>query len=231
MILSKLRAGGLKVIPFLVLISLLIPLLSCKQKEETPVVHDNSTTPSYEGTIIAMGDSLTAGYGVAPEFAYPAQLQSKLRKAGHNWRVINAGISGETSSGALARIKWILAQHPDIVILETGANDALRGIPISLIQDNISTAIQLLQERGVQVILAGMQITPNLGPDYTASFATIYPTVAQEQRGILVPFFLRGIAGEVSLTQEDGLHPTAKGYEIIAGTVFPFVVQAIENAH
>jgi acyl-CoA thioesterase-1 len=190
-------------------------------------VDEKAAKPSYEGTIIAMGDSLTAGRGVVPESAYPAQLQKKIRKAGYNWRVINAGISGETSSGALARIKWILAQHPDIVILATGANDALRGVPISLIKENIGKAVELLQNGGVKVVLAGMRITPNLGPSYTRNFAAIYPAIARERQTILVPFFLSEVAGEPSLNLEDGIHPNPEGYKIIAETVYPYALQAI----
>ena len=183
----------------------------------------------YDGTIIALGDSLTAGMGVAEEEAYPALLEEKLQQNGYNWQVINAGISGETSSGALARINWIIAQQPDIVILETGANDGMRGIPTGLIRENISRAVHLLKEAGVEVVLAGMQMLQNLGPVYTKQFAAVYPEVAEEQEVILIPFFLEQVAGNPSLNQEDFIHPTPAGHLIIAQTVYPYVLKAIKT--
>ena len=182
----------------------------------------------YEGTIIALGDSLTAGLGVAEEEAYPALLEEKLQQKGYNWQVINAGISGETSSGALSRINWIIAQQPDIVILETGANDGMRGIPTGLIRKNISQAVHLLRQAGVEVVLAGMQMLQNLGPVYTKEFAEIYPALAEEQKVILVPFFLEQVAGNPSLNLEDTIHPTPAGHLIVAQTVYPYVLKAIE---
>jgi acyl-CoA thioesterase-1 len=182
----------------------------------------------YDGTIIALGDSLTAGMGVAEEEAYPALLEEKLQQNGYNWQVVNAGISGETSSGALARINWIIAQQPDIVILETGANDGMRGIPTGLIRENISRAVHLLKEAGVEVVLAGMQMLQNLGPVYTKQFAAVYPAVAEEQEVILIPFFLEQVAGDPSLNLEDFIHPTPAGHLIIAQTVFPYVLKAIK---
>jgi acyl-CoA thioesterase-1 len=214
----------------LILASLLF-VLSCKQQENRPVGDEQNSVPEYEGTIIAMGDSLTAGLGVAVDDAYPARLEQLLQEAGYNWQVINGGISGETSSGALSRTRWILARHPDIVILETGANDALRGLPLSLVRENIMKTVQMFQEGGVKVVLAGMQIVQNLGADYTKRFAAIYPAVARERQVILIPFFLEGVAGDPSLNQEDTIHPNQKGYRIVARTVLPYVVQAIKAEH
>jgi acyl-CoA thioesterase-1 len=183
----------------------------------------------YEGTIIALGDSLTAGQGVSEEQAYPAVLEEKLQQSGYNWQVINAGISGETSSGALTRIDWIIAQHPDIVILETGANDGMRGIPIRVIRDNISQAVELLKAANVEVVLAGMQMLQNLGPEYTEQFRAVYPAVAEKQGIILIPFFLEQVAGTPSLNLPDFIHPTPEGHRIVAQTVYPFVVEAIQQ--
>ena len=182
----------------------------------------------YAGTIIAVGDSLTAGLGVTESDAWPKLLEKRLRENGYNWQVINAGISGETSSGTLARIQWILAQKPDIVILGTGANDGLRGIPPSTIKENISGAVQILQEGGVTVILAGMRIVQNLGPLYTSDFAAIYPAVAREQKCILIPFILQDVAGEPFLNQEDTIHPNERGHVLIAETVYPYIVEGIQ---
>ena len=187
-------------------------------------------TKSYEGTIIALGDSLTAGLGVVEGKAYPAVLQEKLQQSDYNWQVINAGISGETSSGALTRIDWIIAQQPDIVILETGANDGMRGIPTWLIKDNINQAVQRLKEADVEVVLAGMQMLQNLGPDYTKQFRAVYPAVAEEQKIILIPFFLEQVAGTPSLNLPDFIHPTPAGHRIVAQTVYPYVVEAIRES-
>jgi acyl-CoA thioesterase-1 len=181
------------------------------------------------GTIVAVGDSLTAGYGVSEENAYPARLEKKLREAGYTWRVVNAGVSGETSSGALSRMAWILKTKPDIVILETGANDGLRGIDPRVTRKNIDEAVRVLKEKNVTVVLAGMRMTTNLGKSYTDAFYANYRAVAEKHGLILIPFFLEGVAGEPSLAQKDGLHPTAEGYRIITERVFPYVLQAISK--
>lgn len=185
--------------------------------------------PAYTGTIIAAGDSLTAGLGVAAEDAWPAVLQKKLAERGLQWRVINGGISGETSSGLRARSKWLLAQRPDIVIVATGANDGLRGIPTPVIGENIAQTVRLFQAGGVTVVLAGMQIVQNLGADYSTAFAAIYPAVAGEQRCILIPFLLEGVAAEPALNQEDTIHPNEEGHQTIAETVYPYILQAIQS--
>lgn len=202
----------------------------CERGKHEDKKPPQSTRPhAYRGTIVALGDSLTAGKGVSEEQAYPALLQKKLQANGYNFRVINAGISGETSSGALSRINWILTIKPDIVILETGANDGLRGIPTTVLEGNLRQIIRILQQNKVIVVLAGMQIVRNLGPDYTRAFAKVYPRVARQDGVNLIPFFLAGVAGEPSLNQEDTIHPTAKGYRIVVDTVYPYVVQAIER--
>lgn len=206
----------------------LLLLIGCENREALKV-EEKHEKPLYEGTIIAVGNSLTAGYGLDEEEAYPALLREKLHEEGYKFNVINAGISGETSSGALSRIKWILAQKPDIVILETGANDGLRGIESDLIKKNISEAVKMLREDNVEVILAGMQMVQNLGSGYTGAFAKIYPDISREQEVLLIPFFLKGVAGEPSLNQDDTIHPAAEGYKIIVETVYPYVLQAIKR--
>jgi len=213
----------------LLLCLLVIPLLAGCDRQDERVSTKSQPVHVYEGTIIALGDSLTAGLGVGEEEAYPALLQKKLRQNGYNWQVINAGISGETSSGALTRIDWIISQKPDIVILETGANDGMRGIPIRVIKENITRAAQLLKEANVVVVLAGMQMLQNLGPDYTKQFAAVYPAVAEEQNIILIPFFLEQVAGTPSLNLPDFIHPTPEGHEIVAQTVYSFTVKAIQQ--
>lgn len=204
-------------------------LLSCEQEQPQPETEKSAIAPGYEGTIIAVGDSLTAGLGVAESKAWPALLEKKLQNNGKHWQVINAGISGETSSGILSRIQWILALKPDVVILETGANDGLRGIPPALIRQNIGKAVQMLQEGNVTVLLAGMQIVQNLGADYTSAFADIYPSVSSERGCLLIPFILEHVAGEAALSQADTIHPNEEGHAIIAETVYPFVLEALQD--
>lgn len=182
-----------------------------------------------EGVIVAFGDSLTQGFILPEADAYPAQLEGKLRSAGYPYRVVNAGINGETSSGALSRVNWLLRLKPDIVILETGANDGFRGLAPEFIEANLSEIIRILKENGVTVVLAGMQMPSNLGSDYTAAFREIYPSVARRHGVILVPFFLDGVAGDPSLNLPDGIHPTAEGYGIVVKNVWPYVVEAIER--
>ena len=186
-------------------------------------------TAAYEGTIVAVGDSLTAGLGVAEELSYPALLEKKLAAAGLRYRVINAGVSGETSSGALSRTAWILQMKPDIVILETGANDGLRGIDPSLIRQNIEDILQTLQGAHVTVVLAGMEMARSLGPEYTDAFRRVYPEASKRFHVPLIPFFLARVAGQSGLNQADGIHPTAEGYKVVVETVYPYVVEAIRE--
>ena len=188
------------------------------------------SAPRSKGTIVAVGDSLTAGLGVNEEDTYPAQLEKKLRAAGYDWKVINAGISGETSSGTLSRINWVMKLKPDIVILETGANDGLRGIDPRLTRRNIDETIRILKQQNVIVVLAGMKMVRNLGQKFTQDFADIYPSLAKKHDLILVPFFLQGVAGNPSLNQPDGIHPTAEGYRIITNTIYPFARKAIDRS-
>lgn len=197
------------------------------QKKSAPAPRQQVEQPAFQGTIVAVGDSLTAGYGLKEEDAYPAQLERKLHAAGYSWRVINAGISGETSSGALSRINWILKLKPDIVILETGANDGLRGIDPRVMKRNISEIVRILKKNNVKVVLAGMRMLTNMGREYTEAFAAVYPDIARKEGLILVPFFLAGVAGDPALNQADGIHPFAGGYRIVTETVYPYLLRAI----
>jgi acyl-CoA thioesterase-1 len=202
-------------------------LLAACQKEKEPAVN-TTEKPAYSGTIVAVGDSLTAGQGVPETDAYPARLERKLNEAGYKWRVVNAGISGETSTGTLARMDWILKLQPDIVILETGANDGLRGQDPELTHRNIDRIVTTLQSKKVVVVLAGMQMLTNMGSPYREKFVAIYPRVAKERKLILVPFFLDKVAGEENLNLSDGIHPNPQGYAIVTDTLYPYVVQAIK---
>ena len=203
-------------------------LNDCGRRNE-PVPSAKHEQQAFARTIVAVGDSLTAGYGVKETDAYPAQLEKKLWAEGYRWRVVNAGISGETSSGTRSRIAWVLKLKPDIVILETGANDGLRGINPEVTQKNIEETVRILKENRVTVVLAGMRMVTNLGRDYTTKFARIYPTVTRKFDLIMIPFFLQGVAGEPSLNQSDGIHPLAEGYRIVTETVYPYVHQALKN--
>ncbi|MEZ4656998.1 MAG: arylesterase [Caldilineaceae bacterium] len=178
-------------------------------------------------TIVAMGDSLTEGNGVDLEDAYPAQLERKLRDNGYDVTVINAGVGGETSSAALSRVQWVLTLQPDIVILETGPNDGLRGIDPALTEQNIDELVATFQKNDVTVVLAGMQIVENMGADYTEKFRAIYPAVAARYDVILIPFFLENVGGIPSLNQPDSIHPTAAGYAVVVETIYPYVVEAL----
>ena len=187
----------------------------------------SAQAPPDEGLIVALGDSLTAGLGLNERDAWPAQLERRLRAAGFRWKVINAGISGETSSGARARLAWVLGLKPDIMVLETGANDGLRGIPTQVLQANLDSMLATLGENRVTTVLAGMQMLRNLGPSYTSAFARVYPDLAQKHRAILIPFFLEGVAANPALNQSDGLHPTAEGYRVVTDLVYPRILDAI----
>ena len=183
-----------------------------------------------EGTIVAMGNSLTAGLGVTEDQAYPALLERKLQADGYAFQVINAGISGETSSGALSRTQWTLTLKPNIVILETGANDGLRGISPDITRQNIEAIVKQFHQQRVVVLLAGMRMVENLGDEFTTAFANIYPTVAKAHDLLLMPFFLEGVAGKPALNQADGIHPTAEGYQQIVTALYPHVIAAIKRA-
>lgn len=191
---------------------------------------EKTTVPTARsGVIVAMGDSLTEGYGLDESLAYPAILQTRLREAGYDYEVVNAGISGETSSGALARVDWVLTLQPDIVILETGANDGMRGIDPSVTRANIDAIVKRLKKDDVIVVLAGMKMFRNLGRSFVRDFESIYPDVAEENNTILIPFFLDGVAARASLNQSDGIHPTAEGYERVVKTILPYVSRAIKD--
>ena len=205
---------------------LTVVLAGCGEEANLPA--EQSRT-EYDGTILAIGDSLTEGLGVEEEDAYPAVLQNKLMDSGYSYRVINAGVSGETSSGALSRIKWALTLKPDIVILVTGANDGLRGIEPKLIAANITDIMKLLKKRDIVVVLGGMQMVQNLGQAYTQEFSKLYADIAGDQKVIFIPSFLAGVGGNPTLNQSDGIHPTADGYRLIVENIYPYVVEAIKE--
>jgi acyl-CoA thioesterase-1 len=169
--------------------------------------------------IVAFGDSLTAGLGVNRDDAYPAQLQRRLDELDYRYRVINAGVSGETTAGGLRRIPWVLGSKPDVVILELGGNDGLRGLSLEQTKHNLSRIIEQLRQAGVTIILAGMKLPPNYGQDYIRGFEAIYPNLAKHYNLALIPFFLEGVAASPALNQADGIHPTREGYRIVVEQV------------
>ena len=190
------------------------------QPSDTQLPQTTSTTNPAEQqaplTILALGDSLTEGLGVDNNANYPAQLQTRLQELGYkDIKVINSGLSGETSTGLVNRLDWVLQTKPDVTILTIGANDAIRGIDVKTVEANIRTAVKRLQDNDSVVILGGMQIYDNLGSDYVKSFAAIYPRVAKDMNVTLIPFFLDGVGGDSKLNQADAIHPTKEGYTLI----------------
>lgn len=173
-------------------------------------------------TIVFFGDSLTAGYGLDPDEAFPALIQKKIEAAGLHAQVVNAGLSGETTAGGLRRLNWILRQKLDVFVIELGANDGLRGIPPETSRANLQSIIDRVREKypSVIIVLAGMKLPTNLGPDHTAQFAAIYPELAKANHVALIPFLLADVGGIPALNQADGIHPTAKGHEIVAKNVW-----------
>lgn len=204
----------------------ILTITACGQNQEQSAVVEKET---FDITIVALGDSLTAGYGIAPSYSYPAQLEEKLQEKGYSCRVINSGVSGETSRGTLSRLNWIINLKPDIIIVETGANDGMRGIDPLHTKENIITIINQLKENDIVVILAGMRMLENLGKDYTIAFNAIYQEIAKETGVIFMPFFLDKVAAIPSLNIHDGIHPTRSGYTIITENILPFVMNALEE--
>lgn len=182
-----------------------------------------ASVPSDLPVILAFGDSLTAGLGVLAADSYPAQLERALRKRGHQYQVINAGISGDTTAGGLSRLDAGLKFKPRIVILELGANDGLRGLPIDEARKNLGEMIRRFQEGGAQVLLAGLTLPRNYGPDYISAFENMFVELARTHQTVRIPFFLEGVAGRPELNNDDGLHPNAKGYAIIVEQVLTYL--------
>jgi acyl-CoA thioesterase-1 len=172
--------------------------------------------------VVFLGDSLTAGLGLDENQAYPALLGRQLNQEGKAVRVVNAGVSGDTTAGGLSRLDWLLGQHPDVLVVGLGANDGLRGLPLTEIESNLRQIVRRSQAAGARVLLLGMRIPPNYGP-YADQLAALYPKLAKELNVPLVPFLLDKVGGIRSLNQADGIHPTAKGQEIVAKNVRPYL--------
>lgn len=202
---------------------LVAALLGCEQPR--PEAEENAPPPgpgSERPSVVFLGTSLTAGLGLEPEQAFPALIQYKIDSAGLDYRVVNAGVSGETSAGARRRVDWLLREPVSVLVVETGANDGLRGLP----PDSLRANIQAIFDRAkamrpaAKLVLVGMRVPPNLGRRYTRRFETIYPDLARENGAGLVPFLLEGVGGVATLNQSDGIHPTVEGQRIMAETVW-----------
>ena len=177
--------------------------------------------------IVALGDSLTAGFNLPASAAFPARLEQALRAKGFAVEVANAGVSGDTASGGLARLDWSVPDGTAAVIVELGANDMLRGIDPKVTQHALEEIVRRLRERRIAVLVAGMRALPNLGVNFANGFETIYPEIASKYDAVLYPFFLAGVAGDPKLNQRDGLHPTAAGVDVIVGGILPKVEQLL----
>jgi len=171
--------------------------------------------------VVFLGDSLTAGYGLAEDDAYPALIEAALAAEGRPVRVVNAGVSGDTSAGGLSRLDWVLRLEPDVVVVELGPNDGLRGLPLDATEANLRRIVERIEAAGARVLLVGLLIPPNYGPDYAGRFAAIYPRLAAELDVPLVPFLLEGVGGEPDLNLADGIHPNAAGHRRLADNVLP----------
>lgn len=210
-----------------IIAALIIILSSCTDNKKPAVSDQNNTaketaTTTKKKTIVFYGNSLTAGYGVSPSEAFPAIIQKKIDSLGLPYNVINAGVSGETSSGGKTRIDWILREPIDIFILELGANDGLRGTPLSETKKNLQDIIDKVKAKypDTKLVFAGMEIPPNMGQAYTTEFRNIYTALAAKNKMTLIPFLLEGVGGEPELNQADGIHPTAEGHLIVAENVW-----------
>lgn len=212
--------------------------VSCKDtKAPSPDTTPNNTkgenttlvAKTTNKVILFFGDSLTAGYGIELEEAFPALIQQRLDSLGRAYTVINSGLSGETTSGGLNRINWVLNQKVDVFVLELGANDGLRGIPLDKTRENLQAIIDTVRSKNpvTQIVMAGMQIPPNMGPEYTGQFRKIFPELAQKNGIPLIPFLLDGVAGIPELNLEDGIHPTPEGHKIVTENVWDILKEEL----
>lgn len=192
---------------------------------------DSTVSPAQKKAILFLGNSLTAGLGLDPGEAFPALIQQKIDSLKWNFEAINAGLSGETSSGGLRRINWLLRRKIDLLVLELGANDGLRGIPLDLTRQNLQAIIDRTREKypAVKIVIAGMEVPPNLGDEYTRQFRSIFRELAKQNNAALIPFLLEGVAGVKELNLPDGIHPNARGQQIVARNVWKVLKPLLEG--
>lgn len=216
---------------YTILTALVLTLSSCSREEAAnpaPAAGDAVPAPAQAEAgqvrlrVLFLGDSITAGYGLDPDQAFPALLQRRADSLGLAVDMVNAGLSGETSAGGLRRIGWLLRQPVDILVLELGGNDGLRGVAVPDIRRNLEGIIDSLRARApeARVVLAGMMIPPNLGSEYTAAFRDVYPAVARSRDAVLIPFLLEDVGGVAERMLDDGIHPNAEGHAVMAETVW-----------
>jgi acyl-CoA thioesterase-1 len=215
-----------------VILAVAILFLGCSDKQNS-----NSQPSSSPGApakqrpkIVAFGDSLTAGLGLTAKETYPAQLQSMLDSAGYDYEVVNAGVSGDTSAGGLRRMDWVLDENVKFVVLELGANDILRGLPILLMKQNLAKMIESMQSRGITVVLAGMEAPTNSGPEYRKEVHEAYRALASQYKTLFIPFFLEGVVQSEKLIQEDLSHPNPEGAKVLASTVFKALRPSLKSS-
>jgi acyl-CoA thioesterase-1 len=207
-------------------------LSDCGAPAPTAVRPTPEPTPAPEVErlrIVVLGDSLAAGLGLPENEAFPAVVEQMLRERGHDVEVLNAGVSGDTSAGGLSRIDWVLKTRPEVLIVELGANDALRGQPLDNTDSNLRAIIARGRESGARVVLLGMDVPTNYGPDYAGAFAEMYETIARDEEIALVPGFVRELATDPALMQPDGLHPTAEGQRLLAERLFPYLDELVRG--
>ncbi|MCY2687666.1 arylesterase [Salinimicrobium sp. TH3] len=215
-------------LPFLTLLFLTSCGETAKEEKEaeaeitSEIENEAENSKEDSNTILFFGDSLTAAMGLDPAEGYPAEIEKIIDSLGLKYEVVNAGLSGETTAAGKNRIDWVLNQDVDVFVLALGANDGLRGIPVEETRKNLQAIIDAVREKNpdVEIVLAGMQIPPNMGPEYTTDFREIFPQLAEENDIYLIPFLLEGVAGDPNLNQQDGIHPTAEGYDIVAQNVW-----------
>ena len=216
---------------FYVVILLAAWLTSCsgstEKKEAEEGKQEVDATP--KKTILFFGNSLTAGYGIDPEESFAGRIQTRLDSLQKEYRAINGGLSGETTAGGLSRLDWFLEEEPYLFVLELGGNDGLRGIPLSETKKNLLAIVDKVRAKypNTKIILAGMQIPPNMGQEYTEEFKAIYPAVAKEKNIELIPFLLEGVAGDPDLNLPDGIHPTAEGHRLVMETLWPYISKSL----
>lgn len=216
-----------------------LSIVACRARGERADDRAGAATPPEEAgrassvaadlpRIVVLGDSLTAGLGLSLKDAYPTRIQERMQAEGFRYTIVNAGVSGDTSAGGLARLDWALDGDVRVLLVALGGNDGLRGLPAEELTRNLAAIIERTQERGIAVILAGMEAPPNYGFDYVADFHKIYPALAKKYKVALVPFLLEGVGGVTALNQADGIHPTAQGARIVADNVWSALKPALE---
>lgn len=222
---NKVNMSRLRILGLILLASGWMACGSEEQKKEAQQEVAATQKKLADKKLVFFGNSLTAGYGLDPEEAFPARTQVKIDSLELGYEVINAGLSGETSAGGLTRIDWILQQKPDIFVLELGANDGLRGIPVTETRKNLQGILDKVKAVNpeVKLVVAGMMVPPNMGPEYAKDFQSIFPELAKTNNATLIPFLLDGVAGERSLNLADGIHPTAEGHQMVANSIWKYL--------